>query len=410
MKHFLAICVCLLALAASGNENVLRDPIFRPVSPGWADLGRSDFPFRTLYVNGIVLNGTNLTSLSSSGGLGAGDLVVCSNGVVGWVRAQQYVSAMQTNLVLSSHEILLTNNSAFTMSGSNFFGVVPQLYMWRIGAPSVSAGPMLPNITLTESLWGSYTGTNGWFPLTNGFVCWSNIWLSVVGDTTVGIGSVTIYGLDHPELYGNVISFDGQSLMMQGSSLVNQSDLLSYIHVLAPPVNMAGGWLLQSQLQTNETVTFYNHGTNVLNLWATVPGIPEAFGGTSGTNILINTPATNLVPGWAMETCTNLSGPITWQATTNFTILTNAGIVTFAVPIQPTLQCQFFQMHGPSYVESRFSVPLAADGGLLYHSNTWSLAAATNGMGPGDVKIVNSNGLGLTRVWMSNNVPILTAQ
>ena len=45
--------------------------------------------------------------------------------------------------------------------------------------------------------------------------------------------------------------------------------------------------------------------------------------------------------------------------------------------------------------------------GALYPSNTWNLASITNGMKAGDIITVNSNGLKLVDVWMSNSTPVL---
>jgi hypothetical protein len=43
----------------------------------------------------------------------------------------------------------------------------------------------------------------------------------------------------------------------------------------------------------------------------------------------------------------------------------------------------------------------------VYLSNSWNLVTITNGMNPGDIVTVNSNGQTLIDVWMSNSTPIL---
>ena len=286
-----------------------------------------------------------------------------SNGIVGWVQSQQYISALQTNVVLSSHRYTLFSSNAFLMTGSNFVGRFPQLYNWNLVAPQIGSGGMTPPTTLPEALWGSYSGTNSWFALTNGFVCWSNISLSIVGTNTAGIGGITIYGLDHPELYGNVISFDGQTLLSNGGQIATLNDLSATVHVLAPPVQMAGAWVLDSQTTNGETVTFYNHNTAIFTLTGFAAGIPMAFGGVgAGTNMLITTPVTNLVTGWLLEAVTNLSPPVIWYNAAGYTMATNSGIVTFTVPMNFSLQCQFFRLRNAATQTAAFSVPVAAPG------------------------------------------------
>jgi hypothetical protein len=51
------------------------------------------------------------------------------------------------------------------------------------------------------------------------------------------------------------------------------------------------------------------------------------------------------------------------------------------------------------------NMPSVTPHGQTYPSSTWDLFAATNGMKPGDFRLVNSNGMAQVDIWMSNSVP-----
>jgi hypothetical protein len=334
--------------------------------------------------------------------------VVSSNGVVGWVNSQNFVTALTTNIARTSHRFTLFTTNNFTMSGSNYVGRFSQVYDSQIVAPQVPGDIPGLIVSVPEKLWGSFSGTNNWFPLTNGAVYFTNISISVVGTNFTGLGSVTIYGLDHPELYGNVVAFDGQTFNFNGSKIATLNDLSATVHVLAPPVQMAGGWILDSQVVSGyELVTFYSHNSKIFELAASGSSINQAFGGIdgTGTNITILTPATNLLTGWVLEQCTNISPPVLWLPTSNFTTNISGGVVTFTVPMNRALNAQFFRLRLPSAVTATFSVPATFSAGALYPSNSWSLYAVTNVMANFGYWVGNSNGQALVSVYLSNGVP-----
>ncbi|MGA2787649.1 MAG: hypothetical protein ABSF60_08980 [Verrucomicrobiota bacterium] len=313
----------------------------------------------TVDTNCVIKRGTNFFTANSN---------LWMSPMIGWIHDQQYISALQTNVVMSSHRYTIFSTNAFVMSGSNYIGRFPQLFDWTLMAPSVEIpGSMGLTTLLPEALWGSYDGTNGWFPLPDNFVCWSNISLSVVGTNTTGIGGVTIYGLDHPELYGNVISFDGQTWLANGKKVATQDDISQAVHALTPPVQMAGAWVLDSQATNGETVTWYNHNMAIFTMTGYAAGIPMANGGLDGThtNLLIMTPVTNLVTGWLLETCTNLNAPVIWQTALGYTMTTNTGVVTFTAPMNFALQCQFFRLRNAATQSASFSIPVAMPALLL---------------------------------------------
>ena len=415
-KIIILLTVALASVASAQTSNLLS---YVNTGSG-ANTGTGD-PLRTAFgkINGnFALLSSIVDSNAASGGGSLTDVtnvataitVVSSNGVVGWVNTQNFITALTTNIARTSHKFTLFTTNNFTMSGSNYVGRFSQVYDSQIVAPQVPGdipGLMVP---VPEKLWGSFSGTNNWFPLTNGAVYFTNISISVVGTNFTGLGSVTIYGLDHPELYGNVVAFDGQTFNFNGSKIATLNDLAATVHVLAPPVQMAGGWILDSQVVSGyELVTYYSHNSKIFELAASGSSINQAFGGIdgTGTNITILTPSTNLLTGWMLEECTNISPPVLWLPTTNFTTNISSGVVTFTVPINFGLQAQFFRLRLPSATTATFSVPATFSAGALYPSNTWSLYAITNVMHAGDIMTVNSNGVKLVDVWMSNSTPIL---
>jgi hypothetical protein len=320
--------------------------------------------------NCVIVRGTNFFNANSN---------LWQTPIIGWINNQKYISSLQTNIVYSSQQYVLFSTNAFMMSGSNFIGTFPQLYNWVLVAPFLAfASPF----QFTEQLWGSYSGTNNWFLITNGFMTFTNISLSVVSTNSAGVGTVTLYGIDHPEQIGHVVSLDGQFLLHNGSPIADQAYVNNYVHVMAPPVQMAGSWVLDSQYTNGDTVTFYNHGVAIFQLMGYAPLIARSYGGMDGTrtNMLINTAVTNLVPGWVMEVCTNLSPPIAWSPAT-YTLTTNSGVATFALPIYKGLLCQFFNLRNSAAQTAAFTIPVTMPALLLTPTTITNSSSPAAGVG-----------------------------
>ncbi|MGA2178772.1 MAG: hypothetical protein ABSH15_04235 [Verrucomicrobiota bacterium] len=292
---------------------------------------------------------------------------------------------LQTNTFQPSHRFVQFTTNAFLMTGSNYVGRFPQLYDWNLIAPQVGGGGLTPPTTLPESLWGSFDGTNNWFAITNGSVFWTNISLSVVGTNTSGIGGITIFGLDRPDLYTNVISFDGQILLTDGSKIASQAYVNSTIHVLAPPVQMAGSWVLDSYITNGfDHVVFSAHNAVALDMVSSASYVHiDSFtlDGT-GTNALLQLAVTNLVPGWIVEYTTSLNYPILWNTLTTFTSVTNSGEITLTIPLNMTVPCTFFRARGGATTTTTINAVLA----LLPRTVTNS-TDTTFGLGSGVVCI-----------------------
>ena len=87
--------------------------------------------------------------------------------------------------------------------------------------------------------------------------------------------------------------------------------------------------------------------------------------------------------------------------------VTNGTEVIITVAIEPGDPQRFVDILTYSRMSMQFDIPTAFAAGTLYPSNTWNLASITNGLRAGDIITVNSNGLKLVDVWMSNSVPVL---
>ena len=335
---------------------------------------------------------TNWNYLEAEAGTNAAKIVNTSNGVVGWVNAQLYVSAMQSNIMLSSKQITLFTTNHFVFSGSNYVGRFANLYDWfmvtPVGYGDESGGPA-PGTNQYEAVWCSYTGTNNWFLATNNFATSSNISVDIIG-VPGGYGTLTIYGLDHPELLGHTNSADGQFWSKNGSPIASLSDLQSYVHVLAPPVQMAGGIQLDSYIATNgvEHVVFSAHGLIILDLTSTLSYVHiENFtwdGVATNADVFIYN--TNLVSGFVIETCTNLNPPIQWLLVTNYTTTTNTGLIDFAVPASSSVPMQFWRARSGVTNAAAFAAPLSV--GALFALAPRTITNATDttwGSGGGQV-------------------------
>ncbi len=250
-----------------------------------------------------------------------------------------------------------------------------------------SPPPGLPGTNVFEQLVGSFDGSTAWFVLTNGFTTTNAISLAVIG-AGGGVGYITLFGLDHWELLGHTNSFFGQpfqfSKPVNGSDAATKDYVDSAIHVLAPPVQMAGAWVLNSYVDTGgyEHVLFTAHNIPAMDMVssASYPRI-DSFT-IAGTNGVLQIAQTNLVDGWCVEACTNLTAPLVWQTCTTYTSVTNSGEITLTIPLNMALPCTFFRARGTVTTTTTISAILA----LLPRTVTNS-TDTTYGLGAGVVSI-----------------------
>lgn len=291
-----------------------------------------------------------------------------SASIVGWISDQQYISALQTNVALSSMEfVTYTTNYAF-WGASNYLGRFAGSYDWNLGGGDDGGNPPMP---IPCTLVGSFTGTNNWFTLTNNqFTTSSNISLAVLGGLTSGRGaamvtpgSCTLFSVDHWELLGRTNSFYGQHFRF--SNPINSAD---------PATKEYADGLFYNAFNANFATTL--DSTNNINHYTySFQGIPGLDIGTkldyaqgislapgagftyvlpsSGqvmfqvTNVVISIAQTNLLAGWQFQTSTNLELAAGFTTSTNYLMATNSGIVTFTVTIDPAIAALFFRIVYP---------------------------------------------------------------
>ena len=318
-----------------------------------------------------------------------------------------------TNTVLSSMQYLAyQTNYARWRVGSNFLCRVSNVT--RIFASAGDDGGNPPNpygFTLT----GSYTGTNGYFTITNSFsspFTTSNaisLWLNATSVPAGNPGLAQVNSADHFELIGRTNGFFGQRFLANDPVDAREVATKNYVDgVIANSYNNN----FSTYLDTNGINHFVYSWQNTLlsDYTGKLTTVPISFLGldVTGTNIQFNAMQTNLANGFVLQASTNLALVAGFLPTTNFSLSTNTGIVTFTIPINPAAGAmQFFRVVSSSTVTASFQVPLILAQGSLYRSNTWNLTFITNGMKAGDIITVNSNGQKLVDVWMSNSTAIL---
>ena len=342
-----------------------------------------------------------------------------------------------TNLVLSSKQLKTYQTNYAYWTGSNFLARVPGLYSWTASGGDDAGNP--PG-TIPVSLVGSYSGTNAWFAITNGFTTtnWISVSLltngaSAFGNTLVNPGAASLYSVDHFELLGKTNFYFGQHQRFDTPVDGNDAATKSYADALF--ANAFNGNFSFST-DTNGTLhldyVFQNTvGLDIASLLTWISIITNAPGGLNcwfdstisqtlcvPTNMWFTVAQTNLSAGWQLQSSTNLSLTMGFTGWTNYTSVTNSGLITFTVPIDQTASQRFFRFIRDQSTMATFTMPVTFSSpvtfstppshtsGTLYPSNTWSLVIITNGMRNGDVMTVNSNGLKLVDVWLSNSIPV----
>ena len=301
-----------------------------------------------------------------------------------------------SNSVLSSHFFTLLESNYFVFTGSNYLGSFPQLQSWYLLGGTAGGGGTTPQTNSIENLFGSTNGGTGWFQITNATPNITNtIMLSAVGDSNNSPGSVLLQGIDHPELVGRTNYFDAQ--FYQFPNAVNPQDAVNL-----ETFNLLLGNALNGQFvaSTTNNVT-YSILSEYQNPVITIASPTLTLTNTvsiSGTNLLLKIPVSELTPGWTITASTNLAYLYSWPVFTNwYSIVTNAGIATFTIPILPNVPQYFYWPKGQYENLVTITPPLLLLNGLLYPSNTWSLYNATNGMSNFEQSITPSNA---TLIWL----------
>jgi hypothetical protein len=322
-----------------------------------------------------------------------------------------------TNKVLASKQVVAySTNYAYwdrASGGSNYLGRFQGVVDWTtFGGDDGGNPPGSINVTL----YGSLSGTNNWFVLTNHYFTtnWISLAIKTNGLSMRGVGIVnpgqaTIYTMDHWELKDRINYFDYQKIRIN-TPPSDAADIANKSYVDTAVSNVKDG-AFTSFIDTNNVFHFVYNRNNftVFDMSSRISFVPMAYTGLdgTGTNMLVSVMQTNLANGFTVQSSTDLglvNGFTTW---TNWTTNSVSGVTTFTLPLSLTDPQRFFRIVSSSSSGSSFYGPVSFNGGTIYPSNTWSLATITNGMKSGDIVTVNSNGMKLVDVWLSNSVPIL---
>jgi hypothetical protein len=324
-----------------------------------------------------------------------------------------------TNQVLASKQIIAySTNYAYwdrVANGSNYLGRFQGIVDWNIFGGDNGGNP--PS-TMNMTIWGSFSGTNGWFALTNNY--WTTNWISIAvltnGYRTVGggpiakPGSATIFTMDHWELYGRTNYFDYQRIRLNKPP-IEGADIANKAYVDTMVANVKDG-SFTSYSDTNSVFHFvYNRNNSVtFDMWNSISFVPMAYTGLdgTGTNMLISAMQTNLANGFTFESSTNLALVNGFVTFTNWTTNTVSGVTTFTVPLNMNEPQRFFRITKSASSGSAFNSAVAFNGGTIYPSNTWNFADLTNRLaafGPGKHYWTgSSNGQALVTLSYSNGV------
>ncbi|HXI73443.1 MAG TPA: hypothetical protein VNN22_24130 [Verrucomicrobiae bacterium] len=308
-----------------------------------------------------------------------------------------------SNAVLSSKYFTLFSSNNFVFTGSNYLGSFPQLQSWNLIPPTIPGVGLTPGGVSVENLILSTNGGASWFTNTTGILNITNtVLVSVVGESNSAPGAITLYGIDHPELNGRTNYSDGQFWNFPDPITAQNPATKNYVDV-----TLANA--LSGQFGTSRDTNGINHsifskgGLTVIDVANATFTIANSLS-KSGTNLLLNIAVTNLVVGWSIKASTNLALLYAWPTFTNYTTVTNSGIVTFTIPILPTVPQYFFWPQAFNQNTITITPPMGMLNGAYYPSNTWSLYSVTNGMANMSFSDVNSNGVTMTRVFLSNGV------
>lgn len=412
MRWLLTIAAWLCAGSVLADQ-LVRDGVLRSVGSNWTDLGSLTFPFKTIYATSLV-GPTNVNGGGGGGSpviftntvtLAAGSNAYCvnfggmagvfqlgipqgatgpagangANGATGPAGAPgtNFVTVNQfTNVVLSSQEYLAFSTNYVTWSTSNFLARVPALWTWNIYGGYSGTGPSLgTNIPIT--LVGSYSGTNGWFTLTNGFSTTNAISVAAIGPGG-GQGNANLYYVDHPELIGRTNSFFGQ--FYQFPNPINGTDAANKSYVDLSIAALSSLWLTFVDASSATHTAFFRNQVTLADFvtrYGWVPITSATVDGT-GTNLLLTMNSNTLAGGYQILSGTNLLTAANWGTWTNYTATNVAGVVTLTIPLNLSQPMQFFSAQTGNQSALVLNVPL-----VLGVASITNSSSSTFGYGAG---------------------------
>ncbi len=298
-------------------------------------------------VTNLVLTTTNLPAGSAAfvtnTGV-AGNLAYILVGIPAGAPGTNTVTAYNfTNQLLGSQKVVWFTTNYTTFGTSNYLARVTNLYDWSAYFGQLGGSGMSPGTNVFGELRASFSGTNGWFVLTNGFYTPSNLTVVAVG-AGGGNGQVTLSGTDHPELWGKANSLYGQTISLP-TPPKSRDDIANKGYVddaIATAIATAFAFSTDANNVSHYSYAFL--GSKVLDLIGQLQyiNILACNLDATGTNVAVQIATTNLVAGWELQSSTNLvlanGGFTTW---TNYVPTTNTGILNLT--IAATLPMQFFR-------------------------------------------------------------------
>lgn len=283
-------------------------------------------------------------------------------------------ATLPTNLLYSVQTYQTYQTNYAFWSRSNFLARVPGLWAWQATGGDDGGGNIdgLPT-GYPVSFVGSYSGTSGWFPITNGFTTSNTISVSLLVGTNV-------YG--SPQVDPGMAQLTTLSDWSHAGQLglaVNLAAVASTGYVATAVANAtAGQWTsTKSGLSLDMAVNWA--GTTALDISFNQQQLFRSWS-LVGTNILIGVAVTNLTPGWAMYSSTNLDLLNGFSVTTNYTTNIVSGICTFTLPIQPFSAQYYFDPRSAPLAVATFNIPVQFQAGISYASNTWNFPAISNAL------------------------------
>lgn len=316
------------------------------------------------------------------------------NGTNGAAGTNFVTSYVFTNSVLSSASFVLTNINPLYCNGSNFIGSFSQVYKATLVLPYTGVG-MTVGSNLNEDVIFSTNSGASWFTNDATTVAiWTNVLVSVVGDNNTNYaGAISLYGLDHPELYGRTNTSEGQYWTFDDPVYDQNPVTLNYLKTYV--ANATG---LSWQLIGNHYV-YAPYGQTNIDMAISING-----GGwiTSikpvSTNWVLT--ATNISPGYQLQISTNLSLTFGWSSPGIYTTTTNLYSATnqwtFTIPkANIPASYAFFRLATFKSVATTVYPPLVLKAVMGISSNAWadSVSYITNTYDSGSGGLASSNGV-----------------
>jgi hypothetical protein len=232
-----------------------------------------------------------------------------------------------TNSVFSSQQLTLLNTN-FTFALSNYLGVFTNVMSVRVTAPQVGGGGAAPPVSANYWVWYSTNNMTSW--TTNPPNYLTNIAHVAVTVDGTGAGKVDIFSVDRPELDWRLNNFTRQRVRV-----ADPTNSLEAVNKQTMETAIANAVANQWQTSTNGDTYYY--GPNSKRVFALrksdliySTNITSAI---VSTNFTVSLAVTNFVYGWQLQMSPALELTSGFQPISYYTLTTNTGIATFAIPL-----------------------------------------------------------------------------